>query len=121
MTLSFIQAGRFVAYAPIRFVERTGKSKVKAVRDILRTLQIMTQMMIYYNPMKLAVAASAAVLAAALVVFAFVQYFAGPWLSLPVTAIPRRARGHRVLLRPRGARLHPRLHFEAQKGPVSLD
>ncbi|MFI5362591.1 MAG: hypothetical protein ACHQ49_11530, partial [Elusimicrobiota bacterium] len=66
MTLSFIQAGRFVAYAPIRFAERTGRSKVKPVRDILRTLQIMTQMMIYYNPLKLAATVSAFVLAVAL-------------------------------------------------------
>lgn len=53
MTLSFLNAGRFVRFEPIRFTERVGHSKVKPVRDILRTLQIMTQVIIYYNPLKL--------------------------------------------------------------------
>ncbi|MCM2266525.1 MAG: glycosyltransferase family 2 protein [Elusimicrobiales bacterium] len=53
MTLSFLNAGRFVRFEPIRFTERVGQSKVKPVRDILRTLQIMTQVIIYYNPLKL--------------------------------------------------------------------
>ncbi|HVE12582.1 MAG TPA: glycosyltransferase family 2 protein [Elusimicrobiota bacterium] len=61
MTLSFIQSGRFVAYVPIDFVERTGRSKVRPIRDILRTLQIMNQIMIYYNPVKLAVTLAGAV------------------------------------------------------------
>jgi glycosyltransferase involved in cell wall biosynthesis len=119
MTLSFLQAGRFVAYAPIRFAERTGKSKVKAVRDILRTLQIMTQMMIYYNPMKLAVAASAGVLAAALAAFVVVGAFSGLGLALPTAAI---LAGLAVVVFFFGCVLDAiRLHFAAQKGPVSLD
>ncbi|OGR68452.1 MAG: hypothetical protein A2081_04755 [Elusimicrobia bacterium GWC2_61_19] len=54
MTLSFLNAGRFVRFEPIKFVERVGHSKVKPVRDILRTLQIMTQVILYFNPMKFA-------------------------------------------------------------------
>ncbi|MDE2291016.1 MAG: glycosyltransferase family 2 protein, partial [Elusimicrobia bacterium] len=53
MTLSFLQSGRFVRWVPIRFAARTGRSKVKPLRDILRTLQVMTQVMVYYNPLKL--------------------------------------------------------------------
>ncbi len=53
MTLSFLVSGRFVKFTPIEFAERVGKSKVKAVRDVLRTLQIMTQVILYYNPLKL--------------------------------------------------------------------
>ncbi|MHB2026859.1 MAG: glycosyltransferase family 2 protein [Elusimicrobiota bacterium] len=56
MTLSFLQEGRFVKFVPIRFQARKGKSKVKPVRDILRTLQLMTEVMIAYNPLKLFVA-----------------------------------------------------------------
>jgi len=55
MTLSFIQSGKFVKFVPIEFAERIGKSKIRATRDILRTLQIMTQVIIYYNPLKIAV------------------------------------------------------------------
>jgi len=64
MTLSFLKAGRFVKFTPIAFVERVGKSKVKALRDILRTLQIMTQVIIYYNPLKFMVVLAAAPLLA---------------------------------------------------------
>lgn len=56
MTLSFMSSGLFVKFVPIEFAERVGKSKVKPVRDILRTLQIMTQVVIHYNPLKFAAA-----------------------------------------------------------------
>lgn len=58
MTLSFLSAGLFVKFVPIEFAERVGSSKVKPVRDILRTLQIMTQVMVHYNPLKFAAAAT---------------------------------------------------------------
>ena len=59
MTLSFLSAGKFVRFEPIEFTDRVGHSKVKPVRDILRTLQIMTQVMIQYNPLKLFTALTA--------------------------------------------------------------
>lgn len=55
MTLSFIQGGRFVKFVPIDYLQRTGSSKVRNLRDIPRTLQIMVQIMLYYNPLKFAV------------------------------------------------------------------
>lgn len=55
MTLSFLQGGRFVKFVPIDYLARTGSSKVRKLRDIPRTLQIMMQVMIYYNPLKFAV------------------------------------------------------------------
>jgi glycosyltransferase involved in cell wall biosynthesis len=111
MTLSFVQAGRFVAYVPVRYVKRTGSSKVRMVRDILRTLQIMTQMMIYYNPLKLAVGVSAAAFAAAAAGFLF-----GEDLTAAVFA----ALGTLVFFL--GCVIDSiRLHFEAQKGQPLLD
>ena len=53
MTLSFLQDGRFVKFVPIEFSHRVGKSKVRPLRDILRTLQLMLLVMIAYNPTKL--------------------------------------------------------------------
>lgn len=58
MTLSFLNAGRFVKFTPISFQAREGKSKVKPVRDILRTLQLMMEVFIVYNPLKLFVTLS---------------------------------------------------------------
>jgi glycosyltransferase involved in cell wall biosynthesis len=54
MTLSFLQDGRFVKFVPIAFRERAGHSKVRRLRDIPRTLQVMTQVILYYNPLKFA-------------------------------------------------------------------
>lgn len=119
MTLSFIQAGRFVAYAPVRFVERTGRSKVKMTRDILRTLQIMTQMMIYYNPLKLAAAAAAGVLLFALAVFAALW----AWVDFPIAleiAVMLGALASVIFCF--GCMLDAiRLQFEVKKGPVAMD
>lgn len=115
MTLSFIQAGRFVRYVPVRFVERTGRSKVKMVRDVLRTLQIMTQMMIYYNPLKLAVTVSAGLFVAALAALVVLSA-----ATAPMTAVLLGGLGLIVFFL--GCVLDAiRLHFEAAKGPVSLD
>ena len=55
MTLSFLQGGRFVHFLPIDYLERKGSSKVRRLRDIPRTLQIMMQVMLYFNPLKFAV------------------------------------------------------------------
>ena len=119
MTLSFIQAGRFVAYAPVRFVERTGRSKVKPMRDILRTLQIMTQMMIYYNPLKLAVTVAVAVALAAVFLAAGAAAWGGLAAALPAAVL---LGGLALVVFFLGCVLDAiRLHFEAAKGPVSLD
>ena len=54
MTLSFMVQGRLVKWAPIEFGARAGgKSHVKPVRDMLRTLQLMTEVIVIYNPLKL--------------------------------------------------------------------
>ncbi|MBI4655338.1 MAG: glycosyltransferase family 2 protein [Elusimicrobia bacterium] len=67
MTLSFLQSGRFVKFVPIGFTERIGKSKIRPVRDILRTLQLMIQVIIHYNPLKLFATLAIANLAAGFV------------------------------------------------------
>jgi glycosyltransferase involved in cell wall biosynthesis len=119
MTLSFIQAGRFVRYVPIRFVERTGKSKVKFARDILRTLQIMVQMMIYYNPLKLAVTVGAGIAAAGLAAFLVLWAATDFAAALPAGVL---LESLAVVVFFLGCVLDAiRLHFEASKGPVALD
>jgi glycosyltransferase involved in cell wall biosynthesis len=59
MTLSFLQGGRFVRFVPIRYVERKGASKVRSLRDVPRTLQIMVQVILFFNPLKFAVVLAA--------------------------------------------------------------
>jgi glycosyltransferase involved in cell wall biosynthesis len=53
ITLAAISNGYFVKYVPIDYRERVGKSKVKLLRDVPRTTQIILQAVAYYNPIKL--------------------------------------------------------------------
>lgn len=53
MTLVFFLQHFFVTYVPIAYHERRGTSKVHYVRDTLRTLQIMVDIIAAYNPLKL--------------------------------------------------------------------
>ena len=53
MTLIFFRQSFFVQYIPIPYYTRQGKSKVKIVRDTLRSGQILVQTILTYNPLKL--------------------------------------------------------------------
>jgi len=52
VTLIFFLKGYFVAYIPIPYARRHGKTKVKHFRDSLRALQIMVDVAVSYNPIK---------------------------------------------------------------------
>ncbi|MDQ3700843.1 MAG: glycosyltransferase family 2 protein [Chloroflexota bacterium] len=53
ITLAALSNGYFVKYIPVDYYKRVGKSKVKLLRDIPRTSQIILQAIAYYNPIKL--------------------------------------------------------------------
>ena len=52
LTLSFLSSNRFVRFEPIEYLSRVGSSKVRYFRDTLRTLQLMLETIVYYNPVK---------------------------------------------------------------------
>lgn len=52
LTLSFLSGYRFVHFEPIEYLSRVGSSKVRYFRDTLRTLQLMAETIIFYNPLK---------------------------------------------------------------------
>jgi glycosyltransferase involved in cell wall biosynthesis len=52
LTLAMLLEGHFVAYVPISYEARVGRSKVRLRRDILRTLQILVMAVELYNPIK---------------------------------------------------------------------
>ncbi len=52
-TLLFFLKFYFVTYLPISYSKRSGRSKVRHLKDTLRALQIMTEIIISYNPIKL--------------------------------------------------------------------
>lgn len=53
MTLIFFRQSFFVTYLPISYHQRKGESKVKIVRDTLRSGQILIETILTYNPLKL--------------------------------------------------------------------
>jgi polyisoprenyl-phosphate glycosyltransferase len=53
MTLAYMLTGRFVDHAPIEYRDRVGATKVRLLRDSLRTLQYIVQGIVYYNPVKM--------------------------------------------------------------------
>jgi glycosyltransferase involved in cell wall biosynthesis len=53
ITLAFMLNAYSVQYVPIEYHKRHGKSKVRYVRDTLRSLQIITESIILYNPIKM--------------------------------------------------------------------
>ncbi|MDR2412272.1 MAG: glycosyltransferase family 2 protein [Holosporales bacterium] len=53
LTLAYMMTGKFVSYVPIPYGQRAGKTKVRLLRDSLKTLQYILQAAIYYNPLKI--------------------------------------------------------------------
>jgi polyisoprenyl-phosphate glycosyltransferase len=53
LTLIYKLTGKFIVYLPIEYRKRIGKSKVRILRDSLRTLQYITEVIVTYNPLKL--------------------------------------------------------------------
>jgi glycosyltransferase involved in cell wall biosynthesis len=53
ITLAFMLNARSVCYIPIEYHKRVGSSKVRYVRDILRSTQIILEAIVFYNPLKI--------------------------------------------------------------------
>lgn len=52
-TLLFLAAGYSARFVPVEYRHRSGESKINYFRDTLRALQIMLEIGIHYNPVKL--------------------------------------------------------------------
>lgn len=52
-TLAYLMTGKFVTWTPIAYDARVGVTKVRIIRDSLRTFQYITEALLYYNPIKL--------------------------------------------------------------------
>lgn len=52
-TLAYMLRRKYVEYVPIPYNQRVGSTKVRLFRDSLRTLQYITQAILFYNPLKI--------------------------------------------------------------------
>ncbi len=62
LTLAMLLNFNSVHYQPIDYYERIGKSKVRYIRDTLRTGQILVETILLYNPIKLYLLLSAGII-----------------------------------------------------------
>jgi glycosyltransferase involved in cell wall biosynthesis len=53
LTLAYMMNSKFVQYHGIEYHERVGRSKVRLLRDSIRTLQYILEVATYYNPLKI--------------------------------------------------------------------
>ena len=74
-TLAYMMTGRTVMYIDIPYHERVGTSKVRLLRDSLRTLQYIVEAITYYNPLKIFIACSALCVALGLACLPFAIIF----------------------------------------------
>lgn len=58
ITVFTFGAGRFISYVPVEYSKREGRSKVRHLRDSVRTAQLVLQGIMYYNPVKFSILAS---------------------------------------------------------------
>jgi len=70
MTLAYMMSSRFVTYHKIDYFERSGRSKVRLMRDSLQTLQYIVEAIVYYNPLKIFLLGSMLCMIAATVMMA---------------------------------------------------
>ena len=66
LTLAYMMNFLFVAYLPIPYHKRTGRTKVRLWRDTLRTLQYIVEAIVYYNPIKLFILMSSLIIGGSL-------------------------------------------------------
>ena len=84
ITLAFHLNGHFIKYIPAAYYARTGRrTHVKFLRDSLRTAQIITQAILYYNPIKLFIMLAFMVFVMAVVAFS-VYYVNGSVFLLTI-------------------------------------
>ena len=77
ITLSSLTNGYRVKYIPIAYYERTGKSKIKPIRDTYRFFMLILRTTVYFNPLKVFMPISFVLFSMGIVKLAHEIYTAG--------------------------------------------
>lgn len=75
ITIIYLLTGKSIVFVPIEYAPRIGRSKVRIIRDSIRTLQYIIECIVRYNPLKLFLA-----LIISVCIFGA---FASLWLGIP--------------------------------------
>ncbi len=87
ITLAMLTNHYLVDYVPIDYNKRVGKSKIKPIRDTGRFLSLIFRTVMYFNPLKVFLPASAALFVAALGVFFYSLLFTPKIMDATVAII----------------------------------
>ncbi len=68
LTMAFLSAGWRVRYLPIEYTARTGKSKIRPLRDISNFIILILRTVTYFNPLKVYLPLSAGLIASSIAV-----------------------------------------------------
>lgn len=75
ITLAFMLNAHSVSYIPIPYHKRKGNSKVRYGRDTIRSLQIITESIVFYNPIKIYILGVLGILIAGLASIIIAYFF----------------------------------------------
>lgn len=89
ITLIYLLTGKMVTYVTIPYNKRIGRSKVRIVRDSLRTLQYITECIVRYNPLKLFLLFSffSVIVGAIGIIFSPILFFVGIFFAILIFAV----------------------------------
>lgn len=73
-TLAYFMNNHFVAYVDIPYNKREGKSKVKIIKDSLKSLKYILESCVYYNPLKIFTALSVICIFLSIIGFCFSHF-----------------------------------------------
>jgi glycosyltransferase involved in cell wall biosynthesis len=82
ITLAMMANGYSVAYMPIDYHARIGRSKIRPIRDTLNFLQLILRMALYFAPLKIFLAVAAFLLTAGVALALFSHYWLGKLADL---------------------------------------
>ena len=82
LTLAYMMNGKFVQYLPINYKKREGTTKVRLFRDSMRTLQFITEAILFYNPIKIFIVFSVGLVLAGLLSLLLAFIFTNPILAV---------------------------------------
>jgi len=69
ITLAMMTNNYRIAYLPIEYMKREGKSKIKPIRDTLNFIQLIIRTVLYFNPLKVFLPLSIAMFAVCVVIY----------------------------------------------------
>lgn len=82
LTLAYCFLHKFICYLPTSYEKRIGHSKVRIIRDSLRTLQFLVESIAYFNPLKLFLLLSFPLFLVALGLWGTGWFMQNIWISL---------------------------------------